>query len=386
MDKWIEIDLSAIEHNYKLIRNTVRSEIKILGVVKANAYGHGLIEVAKELENQDLDYLGVTEIAEGLQLRQQGLKKPILVFGPSLREGLTVAQDYDLTITVGDLATLEHLQENNLALKVHLKIETGLGRTGFKLQDLEEVYNLISNSQILVEGIYTHLATAMRANSSFVKEQFAQFSKATEFFEQQGMPIGLRHICNSEALVKFPEMHLDMVRAGNILYGHGGGQLAQELQNPWAFKAKITYITDLPKGHSVGYERSYFLPRDAKIAIVPIGIFHGYSMEPVVRSNNLGDLIKALGKLILRYFNHPLTKTYVTINGTEAPVIGKVGMQQTIVDVTQLQDVQIGDVVELTGRRVNISPFLPQLYKKEGQIIKLRRIKEEIEGVKLTAK
>ncbi|NMA01371.1 MAG: alanine racemase [Clostridia bacterium] len=386
MNKWIEIDLSAIEHNYKLIRNTVRSGVKILGVVKADGYGHGLVEVAKELELQGIDYLGVTEIDEGLQLRQQGIKKPILVFGPPLIEDLTVAQDHDLTITLGDLTTLKYLKENNLELKVHLKLETGLGRTGFKLGDLEEVCNLINNSQIQIEGVYTHLATAKWANPSFVKEQFAQFSKATEFLKQRGMTIGLCHICNSEALVKYPEMHLDMVRAGNILYGHGGGKLAQELQNPWTLKAKITYITHLPKGHSVGYERSYFLPRDAKIAILPIGIFHGYSIEPIVRSNSISDLIRAVGKLILRYFNHPLTRTYVTINGSQVPVIGKVGMQQTILDVTQLNEVNVGDVVELTGRRINISPLLPQLYFKEGQIIKIRRLKEEIEGVKLAAK
>lgn len=386
MYKWIEIDLSAIGQNYKLIRQTVPEEVKILGVVKADGYGHGLVEVAKELELQGIDYLGVTEIDEGVQLRTRGIKVPILVFGPSLLEDIGVALEHDLTLSLGDLSTLRYVKENNLSIKIHLKIETGLGRTGFKIKDLEEVWDLIDNSQILVKGIYTHLATAMWDNPSFAKEQFAQFSKATEFFQQRGMNLSLRHISNSEALVKFPEMNLDMVRAGNILYGHGGGKLAQELQNPWSLKSQITYIVDLPKGHSVGYERSYILPKDAKIAIVPIGVSHGYSIEPVVRSKNIGDLIRAIGKLVLRYFNHPLTKTYVTINNKKAPVIGKVGMQQTIIDITELPEVQVGDTVELSGRRVNISPLLPRLYIKNGQVVKMRRLKEETEGVTLAAK
>lgn len=377
MDKWIEIDLDAIAENYKNIRKFVPPSIKILGVVKADAYGHGLVETAKILAAHNIDYLAVTEIEEGIILRKAGLEIPILVFSTPLPENMAMGIDYDLTITLNSLESLQKVLEEKLALKVHLKIETGLGRTGLSLEQIPQVINYLKNvNNLKLEGIYTHLATAMWSNNNFAREQFHKLQTVIDLFAQSGIQFPIRHICNSKALVKFPEMHLDMVRAGTILYGQDscGAKLAQELQDPWQLKARIISLSSLPKGHSVGYERTHILKRDSQIAVVPIGFFHGFSVEPIPHPKTLKDLAKVLAKNILRYFHHPLVTSYAYLGEYKIPVIGKVGMQLTMLDVTDIPGVKIGDIVTLPGRRTSISPLVEKIFICE------QLIQKDVEG------
>ncbi|KJS86019.1 MAG: hypothetical protein JM58_07555 [Peptococcaceae bacterium BICA1-8] len=383
MYKWVEIDLDAIESNFLKIREMVRPETKVLGVVKADAYGHGIIEVSRALVHSGVDFLGVTEIAEGIKLREAGIKTPVLVFGPFLPEDAFYFQEFDLTATLSDLNSIRNIVTQGFRITAHLKIETGLGRTGFKYTELAELAQILNNNDnILIEGIYSHLATSMSPDSSFSYKQFENFTEAIKFFEKEGFKIPIKHICNSAALVKFPQMHLDMVRAGTILYGQevaGNLSLQGGQKNAWYLKGQITYINDLPKGHSIGYERSHFLKAAAKTAVVPIGFHHGFSVEPIPRPKGLLDLIKVLAKVLLRFIDHPRMKTYVRIRDKEVPVIGKVGMQMTILDVTSIPDLIIGETVEMPGRRTNISLDLPKVYLREGKPIKIRKISEKYE-------
>ncbi|SMB86337.1 alanine racemase [Desulfonispora thiosulfatigenes DSM 11270] len=372
MDKWVEVNLDKIANNFLEVRNFVADETKILGVVKADAYGHGIIESSRELQRQGIDYLGVTEVSEGIKLRRAGIFVPILIFSSCLEEELEYTKRYNLTITLNNLELIQFIVGKQIELKVHLKVETGLGRTGIKVGQLPEIIDILKeNPQIEVEGLYTHLATAMWREKSFVDKQFSEFNKAIKLLTEKGVSIPLKHICNSSALVKYPKMHLDMVRAGTILYGQdeGGQVFSGKMQDPWSLKAKVIYLNQLEKGHSVGYERIYVLKRKSKIAVVAIGFYHGFSVEPIAHPKKILDLTKILAKTFLRFINHPRMKTYGYIKGKRVPVVGKVGMQLTMLDVTDVVDIQIGDIVELTARRTNLSTLIPKLYIKENEII-----------------
>ncbi|MFZ5943961.1 MAG: alanine racemase [Bacillota bacterium] len=390
MYKWIEINLDAILNNYLKIREFINKETKVLGVVKADAYGHGIIEVGQELEKAGIDYLGVTELDEGIQLRKAGVEVPILVFEPLLPEESYLYEKFKLTASLSDFNTIQLISSRGDSLKVHLKLETGLGRTGLKFPELPGITELLKgNSNLEVEGVYSHLSTAMRQDSSYTEQQFAFFQKGVKFLAEKGLKIPLKHICNSAALAKFPHMHLDMVRAGTILYGQETGgkhYLGYNLENGWALKGQITYINNLPQGHPIGYEKGYTLRRNSKTAIVPIGFHHGFSVEPVPRPKGMFDLIKVLGKIVLRFIDHPRMKTYVKVGDKLSPVLGKVGMQMTIIDITGMDKVKVGDIVELPGRRTNISPLLPKVFLKEGKPVKIRKIDEKYEEIRMTAK
>jgi len=381
--KWIEINLDAIKNNYLKIREHVRPQTKILGVVKADAYGHGLVEVSKELERQGVDYLGVTEISEGIRLRKAGIRTPVLVFGPFLPQDAYYFQEFQLTATLADLASVKNIMALGLDITAHLKIETGLGRTGFKNAELPELVEILKNcDNIKLEGIYSHLAASMWESPAFTKQQFQHFLEANKFLEEKGLDIPIKHICNSAALIKFPEMHLDMVRAGTVLYGQevaGKQNFQKNLENAWRLKGQITYINELPKGHSIGYERTHILKSRAKTALVPIGFHHGFSVEPIPKPKGIVDLIKVLGKTVLRCFDHPRVRTYVRIRDKNVPVIGKVGMQLTILDVSSIPDIKVGETVELPGRRTNISLELPKVYLKEGNPVRISKMNENCE-------
>jgi len=245
MYKWVEVDLDAIVNNYGQVRKYVREDTKILGVIKADAYGHGLLEVAKELEKQGIDYLAVTEISEGIRLRESGIKIPILVFSPFLPEDIYCLSEYELTVSLANLEMIKQFMTKGVAVKAHIKLETGLGRTGIKIHELQEMVDLLQSAEnIEIEGIYSHLATAMWDNTSFALEQYNKFVQAVEFIEKEGLALKIKHICNSAALAKFPQMHLDMVRVGTILYGQevAGRQVFEgSLQNAWNLKRRPFY-------------------------------------------------------------------------------------------------------------------------------------------------
>ncbi|MGI6226774.1 MAG: alanine racemase, partial [Peptococcales bacterium] len=276
-----------------------------------------------------------------------------------------------------------------LKFTFHLKVETGLGRTGLKYDQLAKFVEIMrNNNDTTFEGVYSHLATSMWSDNSFSKKQFSEFTKAIDFLKSHGFNPPLKHICNSAAFVKFPEMHLDMVRAGTILYGQevaGQREFQGHLQKAWSLKGQITYINELPRDHSIGYERSYILKAPAKTAIVPIGFHHGFSVEPIPRPKGFIDLVKVIGKTLLRYFDHHRVRTYARVRDKDVPVLGKVGMQQTVLDVSTIPDIQVGDIVELPGRRTNISPELPKVYLKDGKPQQISRISEKYELVRGTS-
>lgn len=377
MERWIEVDETKLKHNFQLIRQYVAPEVKLLAVVKADGYGHGLVGTGRIFAQCGADYLGVTEIEEGIQLREAGLSLPILVFAPFLAEDLTRLVQYDLTATISGLTMLKYLGEQDLPFKCHLKLETGLGRTGFSLSDLSEAILLLGGfPQIAVEGVYTHFATAMWQTDKYVREQMAVFKQGLELLETSGYKNLIKHAANSAALIKYPEYHWDMVRAGTILYGQDGSayrdKLGGILQDSWALKAKVTALEVLPKGCGVGYEWVFVTKRPTRIAIVPVGYSHGLGVEPTMRTKKAKDLLKVLAKALLRYLDHPRMRLYGEINGYRVPIIGKIGMQLCMVDVTDCPQVAVGDIMTLEARRTTMDPAIAKVYlNSENKAINL---------------
>lgn len=375
MERWIEVDLNKLAHNFRLIRQALPAEVKLLAVVKADAYGHGLVPVGRLFAQLGADMLGVTDIAEGEALRQAGVTVPILVFAPFLPEELPRLIAADLTATLSNLTQLRALAEQGRPFNAHVKLETGLGRTGFKPgEELREAVTLLADQpQITVQGVYTHFATAMWSDDRYVKEQLTLFDQGVQQLAAAGFTGLIRHAANSAAMMKYPQSRLDMVRAGTILYGQEGEayqkQLGGTLEDGWSLKARVVALEKLPKGHGVGYERAYITKRPTTIAVVPVGYSHGVGVEPVLKTKRLQDVLKSVAKTMLRYVDHPRMRVYVTTSrGQKMPILGKVAMQLLMVDATDVPELSVGDVVTVPARRTTINGTLPKVYLPAADI------------------
>lgn len=329
---WAEIDLRAIEYNYKKVRSLVGKSVKIMVVVKANAYGHGTVEVAKVLESLGVDYLGVATTDEAMRLRDHGIKTPVLILGLVLPGELKAIIENDITLTLCSYDMLDEIKKivkNGHRAKVHIKIDTGMGRIGIWH---EEALNFIKNAahekNIMVEGIYTHFSTAGR-DSFFTNYQIESFEKLVAQLEKFDVNIPIKHAANSIATVDFKKSYLNLVRPGLIIYGmypkYNFPKLIK-LKPAMSFKTKVVFIKDTPPGRSISYGRTHVTQKYTRIATLPVGYADGYALG---LSN----------------------KAEVLIKGRRAPVIGRITMDQTMIDIGHIKGVKIGDEVVLIGKQ-----------------------------------
>jgi len=367
---WLDIDLDKISENVKNIKKYLGST-KLLVVVKANAYGHGLFPVAYCAVESGADFLGVSTIEEAIFLRKKGISQPVLVFNTILPEQAAEAITYDLTTTVCSLDVVQALDEaaaeQNKKATVHVKIDTGFGRFGVLPEHAEEMIHIILSNfkNIYIEGIYTHFSIA--DNEKITREQFNKFMSLVRTLKSQGVEIPIKHVCNSIAALKYPDMHLDMVRVGNLIYG-----LIQSkdiaITNPLKIYSRVIFLKNLPKGHYVGYGNRFKTKRPTTVAVVPFGYYDG--LEVVVsQPNGVLDALRNLIKQILLLFRICSSSRKVKINGVSCNIIGKISMQNCIVDVTKIKNnIFVGDVVELSARRVNLSQAIARIYHWAGQV------------------
>ena len=330
-DVWAEVNLSAITHNLTEIRRHINKNSKLCAVVKANAYGHGATQVAQCAINAGAEYLAVATVDEGLELRAAGFTQPILILGliPSMAANEVVASD--LTQTVADFELAKAIcnaavMQNKIA-KVHLKLETGMGRIGASVEKAAELATMISMMpNVELEGVFSHFAAADSKDKTFVKEQLALFDEAIKAIENNGISIKIRHIAESAAILEIPEAHYDMVRAGIITYGFYPSDEVEhtiEIQPAMRLCARVAFIKNIKAGTSISYGREFIVQRDSVIATLPLGYADGY---------------------IRAYKGFK-----VEINGQFAPVAGRVCMDQVMVDVTDIANVNVGDEVTLFG-------------------------------------
>lgn len=331
---WAEIDLTAIEHNLEGIRR-VAGKSKIMAVVKANAYGHGVVEVSNTCQDLGVDYFGVATLEEALELRQAGITTPVLALGYLPQSSARTAVEAGISPCIFTFDTALAFSEAALAAgqpaRIHVKVDTGMGRLGFKVEEesLELVEKIALLPGIQLEGILTHFAEADGRDDAFTRQQIKLFSRFVDELENRGVHIPLKHCANSAAIFRYPEAIFDMVRAGIVLYGLSPSPAmkddALDIIPAMTLKSQVSYVKCLPAGHPVSYGRRYYCREETRVATVPIGYADGYSR---LLSNRSWGFIK----------------------GRQVPLIGTVCMDQCMFDVTGVEDVKTGDEIILFGK------------------------------------
>jgi|SRR5690554_212765 len=331
---WVEVDLDAIKYNLGRIRGIIGEEPRIMAVVKAEAYGHGAVKVAEVALASGADWLGVAIPEEGIALRKAGINGPILVLGPLLPEQAGEFGVYGLTASITGLESAKALSaaamKQKTKAKIHVKIDTGMGRVGINPQEAEDFFQKLSILPGLeVEGVYSHFATADEEDKSYADHQLSVFRTVLKNLEELGMRIPLKHLANSAGIISFPESHFNLVRAGIMLYGLYPSPIADQnllpLRPAFSLKTRITQVKRVPPGTAISYGRMYHTKTETTIITLPLGYADGWA--------------RALSG-----------KARVLVKGRSYPVVGRICMDQFMVDVGDTQ-VEVGEEVVLIGRQ-----------------------------------
>ncbi len=348
----LEINLDHLEHNVRALNEAIKSKGKLMAVVKADAYGHGLYEIATHVNRMGVRTFAAATIDEGIALRKYGILGVILVLGYTAPERAKELHKYELTQTLIDYEYSLALDSQGYEIKSHIKIDTGMHRLGFDKSDIETVSNVFAMKHLKITGIYTHLCVADSLDEKdicFTKKQIESFYNLIDSLKEKGIAIPKIHIQSSYGLLNYPELQCDYVRVGVSLYGvlsspNDKTKLQLNLKPVLSLKSKVILLRRIKKGDSVGYSRAFLAERDSVVAIVPIGYADGYP-----RSLSGG-------------------KCYVLINGQEALVIGRVCMDQLAVDVTDIANIKVGAEVTLIGVDGNKEITAPMVAEMSGSI------------------
>lgn len=333
---YAEINLDAILHNMEQMRGLLKEDTKIMGVIKTDGYGHGAVQIGRELEKLDYTWgYATATVAEAEILRRNGLKKPILVLGATFPEEYEAMADHEIRVNVYSIRQAEQMEEAaakmNKEIIVHAKIDTGLSRLGFQVTEeaADEIARISRMPHIILEGIFTHFAKSDASDKTMANQQMEAFARMKEMLEERKVEIPLIHCSNSAAIVDMPEANMSVVRAGIILYGMWPSNEVEkeniDLEPVMSLKSCIVFLKELEKGRVISYGATYETTRKQRIATIPVGYGDGY---PRSLSN----------------------KGYVLIHGKKAPICGRICMDQFMVDVTDIPEAQEGDSVTLIGR------------------------------------
>lgn len=375
---WAEVDLDAIAHNMREIRKITDPKTQIMAVVKADGYGHGFMEVTKTLLENGADRLAVAIPEEGKQLRKRGIDVPVLLLSATMEDDIDEIIDLDLTTNVFSYEFAEIISKvaakKEKTANIHIKLDTGMSRIGFVISDdnsevIEEIIKISKLPYINIEGLFSHFSTSDEADDSYTRLQFKRFMSVACALEERGLHIPIKHICNSAGIMMYPEMHLDMVRPGVILYGmYPSDEVDKSKLNlipAMTLKSRITYVKEVEPGRGVSYGKEYITDKKTKIATVPIGYADGYLRK-----------IAQHGEMIVK--------------GVKVPIIGRICMDQCMIDVTDVHNIERGDEAIIFGREgitvddvaswcgtINyevscmISKRIPRIYTKDGKAVKV---------------
>jgi len=332
---WIQIDTKVITHNFRAFKNLLAQKTKLMIVVKSNAYGHDMVLFAKEIEKIGTDFLGVDSFEEALELRKNKISSPILILGYTPPACMDEAARKGVTITVSNFDTLRAMEKSQFRkkIKVHIKVDTGLGRQGFLEHDIEKVVaEATKNKHISITGLYTHFAGAETPKlAKYSKRQITVLEKWIKSFKKAGFS-PIVHAGASAATLFFPEFHFDMVRVGLGAYGlYASEEMRRKAEGVlklipvMTWKTIVSETKRLPKGTSIGYDLTETLKRDSTVAICPVGYWHGYPR-----------LLSSKGIVIVR--------------GKRAKVLGRISMDMIAVDVTDIPGIRQGDSATLLGK------------------------------------
>jgi alanine racemase len=376
---WAEIDLDAIDFNVRSIKRHVGKEVKVIAVVKAGAYGHGAIPVARTALKAGAEMLAVHRTIEGVELRQAGIESPILIMGHTPPDGAEMTAVWRLTPSLANLESAIAFSSHALALgttvPVHVKVDTGMNRYGLLPGELVDfLLALRKLPGIFLEGLYTHFATADWADQTFTHHQLEVFNSVRQAIAQAGVDVPLFHAANSAATMRLPEAHFDAVRTGIAIYGMNPSTEwppAFEIHPALSVKSRVSRIHELSTGACVGYGCTFVAHKPTRAALVPIGYGDGFH--------------RALSN-----------KSSVLVGGRRAPIIGRVSMDQIVVDIDGLPEVRQDDEVVILGEQgqeciraeevaelsgtinyevtTSLLPRVTRVYRKGGQVIQVTSI------------
>ncbi|OGZ05226.1 MAG: alanine racemase [Candidatus Lloydbacteria bacterium RIFCSPHIGHO2_01_FULL_49_22] len=336
---WIEVDKRAIAKNYRTFRKLIGKKTMMMAVVKSNAYGHNLHEFAPEMVRLGADWLGVDSITEAMALRKNGINVPILVLGFTLPSLYRDARKHNISITISSFAQFKEvckLPPSKKPLLVHIKVDTGMHRQGFQMEEALKLLREIAQTPLRifrVEGLYTHFAEAKNPrNSDATKRQAAEFEKWKVLFYEAGHD-PICHAAATGGAMLYPNTHYDMVRIGIGCYGLWPSDEAKyhlsrsiALYPVLAWKAVVGEVKEVKKGERVGYDSTEMLRRDSRLAVIPVGYWHG-----------IPRMLSSKGRVL--------------IGGKSAGIVGRVAMDMIVVDVTDIPNVRMGDEVVLIGKQ-----------------------------------
>lgn len=329
-----QIDLAAVQKNIEVIRASIRKESKLMVVLKADGYGHGAVPIAKRIDDI-ADAYGVAIVEEAVELREVGIQKPILILGYTASHLYDKLIQYDITQTIFQYETAYELNEvakkAGKTVRIHIKLDTGMSRIGFSAteQSIEEIVKISKLSNLSMEGIFTHFAKADEIDKGATTLQYQRFMEMLEQLEQRGVRFAIRHASNTAAIIDLPEYNLDMVRCGIGTYGMYPSVDVQKnrvvLTPAMELKTHISYVKELPKGVGISYNGTYVTERPMRVATIPVGYGDGYPR-----------LLSSKGRVL--------------IHGKSAPILGRICMDQFMVDVSDIPQVKQNDDVTLMGR------------------------------------
>jgi len=345
---WVEISSANLQYNCETVRKIVGDNVKICAVVKANGYGHGAIETANACIAGGATFLAVAMLSEAMELKEAGFTCPVLILGWTPEEGYRMAIENEIRLAIfnGEEAEKLNAIAESLGKKaiVHLKLDTGMSRIGLQANEegLRIAERILSLKNLIVEGLFSHFSKADEADKTFANNQLEKF----QFFhraiqERTGVIIPIRHMAASSGIIDLPEAHMDMVRPGIMLYGFQPSDEMHhtaDLKHALTWKARVGRVQMLPKGRVIGYNGTYELQKDTLVATIPVGYADGYN------------------RLLSNY-------GYVICRGKKLPIIGKVCMDQFMVDASQLPDMKVGDEVILLGTDQGVSITVTEMAK-----------------------
>ncbi|MCR4696325.1 MAG: alanine racemase [Lachnospiraceae bacterium] len=373
---WSEIDLDALIYNYRTIKEKIGKDVKFLGVVKADAYGHGSINVAKTLEEEGADYLAVSSIDEAMELRVNGIKMPILILGHTPKEQVSRLIEYDITQAVTCKAKAVEYSEESVrigkTLKIHIKVDTGMSRLGYLCEGdyfdngVKGICEALNMQGLDAEGIFTHFAVSDEygeKNDEYTKKQFKLFTDVISEVERiSGRRFRIKHCANTGAVARFPETYLDMVRPGLLLYGYGEFAKKMGLKPVMNLKTTVSTIKIYPEGTPISYGGIFVTDKTTRVGVLPYGYADGF----------------------LRSLSN---KCSLMTKDGPAKVCGKICMDMCMIDITGMNNVEVGSEIEVFGKNNSIdtlaeiagtipyeltcavSKRVPRMYIKDGKII-----------------
>jgi len=375
---WAEIDLNNLAHNIKEVRRVTKKESIVMAVVKANGYGHGSLDVAKVSLENGADRLAVATLSEAIELRRADIKAPILILGYTPESQYNMVVENDIIQTIYTLESGKELSKVAKSLnknaKLHIKIDSGMGRIGFKSEEssIGKIEKISKLPNLEIEGIFTHFAKADEIDKTYTERQFKNYEWVIKKLEDRNINIPIKHVSNSAATIDLPEYNLNMVRGGIMIYGlYPSEEVDKEkvkLKPAMTLKAKISHLKEVPEDTGVSYGQIFVTERKSKIATIPIGYADGFT------------------RLLT-------SKAEVSIGGKRAPIVGKICMDQCMIDVTDIDNVKVGDEVVLFGDGENGVPHIdeiaekldtinyeivcmvgrrvPRVYVKDGKVVKI---------------